>query len=263
MKLIPSDNLFGAMVLEFNVDSVSDEDKTQLRAWIDKHKVLSFLDQEITLEQFEKFGSLFGSLSNIQSKYYDNVDGILPLSINKYVSSLTRKPTTDTLFGGTWHSDFAALENPPAYTILYADRVPSEGGDTLFIDQVSSFNDCDIELKEKLNNLNGIFGSGVTNEKNKHNETVHSLVKIHLNTKESYIFNSPAHLKKIDGLDHKSGYKLMRDLYNHVVQDKHIYTVKWLPKMITIWDNRFTLHKATKTMSPQERVMYRMQVDNI
>ena len=43
-----------------------------------------------------------------------------------------------SVFGGTWHSDFSFLDEPPSHTLLHAIELPDVGGDTVWSSQYAA-----------------------------------------------------------------------------------------------------------------------------
>jgi taurine dioxygenase len=62
-------------------------------------------------------------------------------------------------FGGTWHSDFSFLAEPPAATLLYSVEVPPVGGDTIWSSQYLAYEALSDGMKALLDPLRGGVGA--------------------------------------------------------------------------------------------------------
>ena len=59
--------------------------------------------------------------------------------------------------GGTyWHTDYSYLDIPARATLLYSIQVPKVGGNTLFADQVTAYEDLPDATKKRIQGLVGI-----------------------------------------------------------------------------------------------------------
>ncbi|HMP63055.1 MAG TPA: TauD/TfdA family dioxygenase [Phenylobacterium sp.] len=125
LQIHPAEHDFGAVVRGVNFaegpsDKVMDEVR---RAWAD-HGVLSFPDQDLSLDDLEAATLRFGPFG---------VDPfIAPMPGRPNVLELRREPDEKaTNFGAGWHSDWSFQPQPPAATLLHAKVVPRVGGATL------------------------------------------------------------------------------------------------------------------------------------
>ena len=86
----------------------------------------------------------------------------LKKTIQQKQESLIERKKIDTgmNFGEGPHTDSSYLSNPPSYTMLQAINVPEEGkGNTLFYNQLLAYEALPHEVKNKIENLKGVFSS--------------------------------------------------------------------------------------------------------
>src|SRR5213082_1095700 len=58
--------------------------------------------------------------------------------------------------GTYFHTDYSYLDVPARATLLYSIEVPKKGGDTLFADQYTAYDELPAALKRKVENLVGL-----------------------------------------------------------------------------------------------------------
>jgi alpha-ketoglutarate-dependent 2,4-dichlorophenoxyacetate dioxygenase len=62
-----------------------------------------------------------------------------------------------------------------------------------------------------------------------------------------------AHARSIDGMGDAESRALIESLMAHATEDRFIYSHRWSPHDLLIWDNRAVLHRATPFASTTER----------
>ncbi|MCA3426063.1 MAG: TauD/TfdA family dioxygenase, partial [Roseomonas sp.] len=62
-----------------------------------------------------------------------------------------------------------------------------------------------------------------------------------------------AHARSIDGMGEAESRALIESLMAHATEDRFIYSHRWSPHDLLIWDNRAVLHRATRFASTTER----------
>ncbi|MBV6659743.1 TauD/TfdA family dioxygenase [Pseudomonas yamanorum] len=270
IQIHPNAHGFGARVSGITIDkplmpAVLEEVK---RAWA-AHSVIFFADQPLTHSQLEAFTLQFGEFG---------VDPyILPMEDHPHILELRREPNeTAVNFGAQWHSDWSFQERPPAGTILHSKVTPPVGGDTLFADGYRAYDDLSDTMKGCLNNLvaihsarmpygkEGLFAKETASRSMKivaseeaEKTWPHPLVRVHPVTFRKALYVSPVYTLGIQGMTQGESTALLSYLYQHMVQEKYVYHHRWAANMLTLWDNRCTLHNAEGGYDGYQRIMHR------
>ena len=241
------------------------------QAWA-KHAVVYFPDQPLTHEELEAFTLQFGEFG---------VDPyIVPMPDHPHILELRREADEKAVnFGAQWHSDWSFQEQPPAGTILHSKVTPPVGGDTLYADGYRAYDDLSDTMKGVLNGLVAIHSAGMPYGKEglfaKETESrtmkilvsedadktwPHPLVRVHPVTGRKALYVSPVYTVGIRGMTRAESKALLSFLYEHMVREEYVYRHRWAPNMLTLWDNRCTLHNAVGGYDGHLRVMHRTTV---
>ena len=106
----------GAEVSGIDLRRGSAEDLTIVDDALARHGVLFFRDQDLTPEDQLAVSRRFGTLLRVPYVQpldeYPDIIAVLKEADEQRIST----------FGGTWHSDFSFLPEPPSLTLLYAAR---------------------------------------------------------------------------------------------------------------------------------------------
>ena len=234
----------------------------EIKKLLDKHGVLFFKDQNLSPEEYISFASHFGK----PAKY----PMLKPHKDFKDIYVIERKKTdTGMSFGEGPHTDSSYLSEPPSYTMLQAINVPEEGqGNTLFYNQFLAYNALPENIKNKIENLKGVFSSqgkiaqtrelrmadhGTSGTKEIRSE--HNLVQL-INGRKT-IYCSPGHVVGIVNLSSEQE-KLINFLSSHQIKEKFTYSFSWKKGDIALWSNRSMLHAATAFNG--DRKMFRITI---
>ncbi len=131
----PFDAPVGAEIVGLDIARPIDEaDFARIhRAHLDHH-VLVFRDQPITPDQHIAFSRRFGPLQ-IHVLHQFQLEGHPEILIVSNIKKADGKPIGLGDAGAYWHSDLSYKPHPSLGSLLHAQELPSEGGDTLFADQ--------------------------------------------------------------------------------------------------------------------------------
>ncbi len=241
------------------------------RAWL-AHQVLGFPDQNLSIEDLERFAFYIGPRG--EDPYIAGMPG------HPHVVEVKRDADEKShLFAETWHSDWSFLPSPPAGTVLYGEVIPPVGGDTLFADQYAALEALPSALAAQLQNLQGVHSArggyakdGLYGERDEGRSMairygdsalktrLHPLVRTHPETGRKALFVNAGYTLAIDGMPPDEGSALLKQLFKHQIEERFIYRHQWSEGMLTLWDNRSLLHAATGGYEGHRRLLYRVTV---
>ena len=222
-----------------------------------KYGVCVIRDASLSDEDHLRFARAFGPLElappggkRISEGLYDigNLDAngeIVPEDPNAKA-----KPTDFELF----HTDSPFNSLPTKWSLLLCYVTPPEGANTEYVDTRAVYDDLSQEMKNRIENLvvehdlfralqrNGVeFGDDKMRKA--YPRMSHPLVRTSASGRKALYIGW--HAVGIVGWDEEEALKLLDELYAFATQRKYVYSHKWRPGDMVIWDNRCTMHSAT------------------
>jgi taurine dioxygenase len=166
-----------------------------------------------------------------------------------------------------FHSDFCYLEKPAKGTFLYAMEVPSEGGDTLFLNMYKAYETLPAALKASAEGKKAVNAYHYESQTRAINESkldlsrnphyAQPIVRTHPETKRKALYVNRLMTWSVDGMDDAEGGALLKELFTHIEQDQFVYAHHWRVGDMILWDNRCTLHARTDFSDKERRLMRR------
>ena len=132
----------GAEVFGIDLADPAPDAMRRVELALAEYSVLFFRDQRLTPLQQLDVTRRFGDILRVP--YIQHLDEY-PDIIAVLKEADERKIST---FGGTWHSDFSFLPEPPSLTLLYALELPQLGGDTLWANQYDAYDSLSQGMKK-------------------------------------------------------------------------------------------------------------------
>jgi taurine dioxygenase len=193
--------------------------------------------------------------------------------------------------GRFWHSDLSYKAEPSMLSALYSIEVPVKDGqvlgDTSFASTTAAYEALPEAMKTRLQGMKNVHSYRYYRNKNaqaqqeelarggrviqEHIPTEEQLksvpdvetpvVRTHPVTKRKGLFINEAHTAGMAGMPKAEGDALLAELYRHIVKPEFVYTHRWQPGDLLMWDNCSVQHKATFDYDlPQRRLMHRTTV---
>jgi taurine dioxygenase len=237
------------------------------------HAVLFVRDQHLTPEQQVQLTGRFGAVLRVPY--------ISPLVEHPDVVAVLKEADERSIstFGGTWHSDFSFLDEPPSLTLLYALEVPAVGGDTLWSSQYAAYDTLSTGMKRLLDPLRAIHtawphgtkGPDTTvavsrsvimtrNDPSADREVVHPVVRVHPVTGRNALFVNPVYTQRFEDMTADDSQPLLQHLFDHATKAEFTCRLAWAPGTLAIWDNRCLLHLAINDYDGSRRLLHRTTV---
>ena len=271
----PSGQVCGASVTGVDLSqSLSDEQIAEIReAWL-KHKVLSFPNQSMSDDDLERFTLAFGG--------FGDDPFIAPIKGRKNIIAVERRADEKApLFAENWHTDWSFQKAPPAGTCLYGIKIPSKGGDTLFADQQRAWCEMPRDQQDKYRALVAIHSAKAAYSPEgmygKEDQTTdrsmdirpsvdalklqtHPLVLKHPETGVEGFYSCLGYIVGLVDKSEEEAFSLLKELSNWQGRNEFVYTHKWEPQMLVMWDNRALLHRATGGHEGEDRLLHRTTI---
>ncbi|HTH61081.1 MAG TPA: TauD/TfdA family dioxygenase [Paraburkholderia sp.] len=276
IEIRPFDAPLGAEVVGLDLaQPLSADDFARIhRAHLDHH-VLVFRDQRITPAQQIAFSRRFGPLQ-IHVLHQFQLSGHPEVLI---VSNIVEngKPVGLGDAGHFWHSDLSYKERPSLGSMLHAQELPSEGGDTLFANMHLAWDTLPDDLKRRAEGLRAehtylakyaelqrrspwrpnLSQAQLDEVK----PVVQPVVRTHPETGRKALFVSEHFTTRIVGLPQAESDALLQQLFEHSTRPEHVYRHVWRPHDLVFWDNRSLMHLAAGTPDHLRRKMYRTTIE--
>ena len=244
------------------------------RAHLDHH-VLVFRDQRITPQQQVDFSRRFGPLQIHVLRQFQLAEHPEVLIVSNIMEN--GQPTGLGDAGYYWHSDLSYKAQPSLGSMLHAQELPAEGGDTLFADQHLAYAALEPALRQAVDTLQAEHSYLAKYEDLRQRNpfrpklseaqiaevapVVHTVVRTHPETGRKALFVSEHFTTRIVGVPEHESRELLAELFAHSVKPEFVYRHAWKPHDLVFWDNRSLMHLAAGTPDHLRRKLFRTTIE--
>jgi taurine dioxygenase len=276
LEIRPLHDALGAEVLGLDLSQplAGDDFQRIHQAHLDHH-VLVFRDQRITPAQQVTFSRRFGPLQIHVLREFQ-----LPAQPEVLIVSNIRENGRPIGLGDAgvfWHSDLSYKDTPSLGSLLHAQELPAEGGDTLFANQHTAWEALPQALKdvvaplfaehtyvaryEELRERSPWRPKLTQQQLDEVKPVVHPVVRTHPETGRKALFVSEHFTTRIVGLPEDESLAVLQELFTLSVQPAFVYRHHWAPHDMVFWDNRSVMHLAAGTPDHLRRKLYRTTIE--
>lgn len=274
--LRPFDAPLGAEVLGLDLSRpVSDSDFALLRRAFLDHHVLVFRDQRITPAQQVEFTRRWGTLQRHVLAQFALPGQPEVLIVSNIIEGGEPIGLGDA--GVFWHSDLSYKERPSLGSLLHAQELPAEGGDTVFANQHLAWSTLPAVLKgavigrraehtylkqyEELRRRNPWRPPLRAQQIGEVPPVWHPVVRTHPETGRRALFVNEHFTTRIEGLPVEESHHVLQKIFAHAVRPQFQYRHRWQPHDLVFWDNRSVQHLATGCPEHLRRKLYRTTIE--
>src|SRR3984957_3321951 len=236
-------------------------------AWL-AHKVLVFHGQQLDEDGLVAFAERIGDVEIHlrQTRTAGRREVLLFSNVKEDGKPIGRLGNQEL----NWHMDQIFMAQPTAGTMLYAESVTPEGGDTWFCDLGAAYAALPPGLKARVEGRRAVHsaatadrrvGIQLTEEQRRSApEVSHPLVRIHPLAGAKGLYFSMNHTARIDGLPEDESLELLDELRRHATQPQFVYAHHWRVGDLVLWDNAATMHRRDPFPDHFSRLMRRVGI---
>jgi taurine dioxygenase len=253
---VPLDAPLGAEIKGVDLAKpLSDQTIAAIEAAVYAHIVLVFRDQTLSEAQQLAFASRFGDL-------YTNPNGgkirMVSNQVEHYAGEKSQLHDTEMYF----HHDTIFRPVPQKVLCMHALEIPSWGGNTIFTNMLSAYEELPAALKTQIKGLTAFHAFAYTKTaridmeaamKTAHAE--HPVAILHPATGRKVLYLDRLMTLKINGMSEDDSNALIEELVTHAEQPKFQYEHVWRAGDVILWDNIASMHARTEMPRDQRRVI--------
>ena len=179
-----------------------------------------------------------------------------------------------------WHTDVTFVPEVPKYSILRGVTIPEVGGDTVWANTNTAYEDLPAELKGLADQLWGIHSNEFDYAQFKRSDlaedddirrkyravfestiykTRHPVVHVHAETGKKHLLLG-GFAGKLEGYTTSESERLLSIFDSYVTRLENTVRWKWHEGDVVIWDNLATQHYAVADYGNNHRVVHRVTV---
>ena len=271
IEIEPLSPVVGAEVRGIDLKQPIDDATAEiLRDAFARYAILCVPGQKLSATAHARFASVFGPADTayrVQSGYGGaavKARGVMLVSnIRKNGQPIGSLPDGEMQF----HTDGAHREYPYRATTLYAIRIPSRGGNTLFANLYTAYDTLSDAMKARIEDLETVcvYDYAATERSTIGDDpdlprATHRLVKTHPDSGRKSLYVCRLMTEYIVGMSRDESEKLLVELIDHAERPEFIYAHEWTPGDLLIWDNRCLNHARTDFPAEEQRLLRRYTV---
>jgi alpha-ketoglutarate-dependent taurine dioxygenase len=247
--------------------NLSDGIISEIRKALVQYKVIFFRRQTLDAKGQVAFARRFGEVTTAHPTV-PSLPGHPEVLDLDYGRTATR--------ANNWHTDVTFVDRPPLGSILRAIVIPPSGGDTIWANSVTAYQDSPshlrsladelwaihsnaydyvtaaVDLPEDVKAYRNVFTSTVY-------ETLHPVVRVHPESGERGLFIG-GFVRQIRGLSSTESDDIIRLLQSYVTRPENTVRWRWQVGDVAFWDNRATQHYAIADYGNQPRHVQRVTI---
>jgi alpha-ketoglutarate-dependent 2,4-dichlorophenoxyacetate dioxygenase len=238
-------------------------DEAAIKAAFWQYAVLIFPDQDLSPQQHIDFAQRFGPVETDRvldakvtpQRLDDSFADISNLAPDGRIWKEDSRQRAYKAGNKLWHTDSSFRYRPGLASMLYARRVVPLGGHTEFADQRAAYDALPETMKRRLEGLVAEHSiaesrrkSGFTEFNALESRRLPPVPQMLVRTipqggrKSLYL---ASHIGRIFEMPEAEGRALVAELIAHTTQRQFVYTHRWRPRDLVMWDNRCTMHRGT------------------
>ena len=273
LDIVPLTGRIGAeirgVVLSGDLDAATVQ---AIEAALVRHKVIFFRGQEhLDNAEHEAFTSLFGD--PVAHPTVPVAEG------SKYLLELDSQ---EGYAASSWHTDVTFVDAYPKGSILRGITIPEAGGDTVWANGETAYDELPEALRQLVNNLWAVHSNdydyAAVLGANRASEAQQEAVKQHKNVFASTVYETEhpvvrvhpvsgqrslllGHfVKRFVGLNPADSQRLFSLLQDHITKPENVVRWRWQAVDVAFWDNRSTQHRAVADFALQRHTLRRATI---
>lgn len=259
---------------------LSTQDAKAINAAMNQHAVVVFRGQPLTAQQQLDFCKAFGPLDIGLKRVFkrperlgdERLIDISNVDLQGQVTPRDSPKNLSNFANQLWHSDSSFMKPRAAYSMLHAVVTPSWGGDTEFADLRAAYDALPERTRQEIQGLSAehyalhtrlLLGDDAYTDEQKKAipPAVWPLADTHPGSGRKVLFVG-VHARQIVGWPVAESRMYLLDLLEHATQRQFVYTHKWQPGDLVIWDNRSTLHRGRRYDLAERRELRRTTIND-
>jgi alpha-ketoglutarate-dependent 2,4-dichlorophenoxyacetate dioxygenase len=244
---------------------LSSEDEAAIKRAFWTYAVLVFPDQQLDADQHLAFARRFGSLEvALQVARTDERNLRLRpelvdpsnLDADDGITTKNSRLRMNQLANRLWHTDSSFRNVPAQASLLYSRTIAPVGGHTEFADLRAAWDALPAATQHRVESLvvehwfmtsraKVGFHDFTPEERADLPPVKQRLVRTIAESGRRSLYLA-SHAERVIGLDKHESCRLLTELNAHATQRQFVYTHRWRPYDLVVWDNRCTMHRGTE-----------------
>ncbi len=259
------------LTIQEDIKSLSEEQLHEVARLCNRHYVVIFKDQDLSIEDQMRVASSIGTVKLDHGKDDAEKERILLQPGVIRVTGEKNHTGKAGLFGHNeeldWHTHHANAVKRYPFVWLYAVK-GSKGSRTSWINQEMAFNDLSVNMQQELENIKyasgykiGSFSKEQTSHEKINYENPINLVHTNKEGKKGLYFPFQQAYDVVEGATKEQWKELHNFLKGHCTQEKYIYHHEWEDKDLVISEQWLSIHKRWQFDGMKERLLHRIAFD--
>ena len=245
----------------------------EIRELFERHSLLLFRDQQMGEDTHNEFAALFGPLEDRDADTARTAPRRrppVPKLSNRAEDGAGVKPTKsldvlNLIANQQWHTDSTFLHTPALINVITAHVVPSLGGETEIASTRAAWQDLPDTLKHRAEAA--VFLHSVQPSRIRTDPELMSLEVVSRYQSQAWraVWPNPVtgetalyiagHVYAVRGMDEAAGEALVDELMAFCTRPEYVYSHRWRPGDVLVWDERATIHRGRPWPYDEERTM--------